>query len=96
MTKVKREESFVIHWILFRYRENFCGFVSSVLKVQPLLKAFTRKTFVIHQKSVRTPKLFSQVAFVVYGSGNFYNCILISIVSSFLCMYITDDPGYEY
>ena len=64
MTKVKREKSFVVYRIS---SENFYGFTSSVLKVLPLLKAFVEKTFVIHQKSAKTVKLFSHVASVIYG-----------------------------
>ena len=49
------------------YRENFHGFASSVLKVLPLLKAFVENTFTVHQNSEKTTKVFSHVAFVVYG-----------------------------
>ena len=41
--------------------------LASVLKVLPLLTAFVGKTFAAHQNSVKTAKLFSRVAFVVYG-----------------------------
>ena len=36
-----------------------------------MLKASEGKTFAIHQKSVKTMKLFSGVAFVVYGIYSF-------------------------
>ena len=38
---------------------NFCDFPSSELKVLSLLKAFIGKTFMIHQKFVKTTKLLS-------------------------------------
>ena len=52
---------------LLECRENFRGFTSSVLKVLPLFKVFVGKTFAIHQKSVKTAKLFYRVALIVYG-----------------------------
>ena len=64
MTKVKGEKSFLVYWISSKWRESFHGFVSSVLKVLPLLKAFVEKTFAIHRKAT---KLFSREAFVGYG-----------------------------
>ena len=65
MTEVMREKSFTVYWIS---SENFCGFALSALKVLPLLEAFVGKTFAIHQKSTKTVKPFSRVAFVVYGN----------------------------
>ena len=48
-------------WYTGKCRENFHGFASFALKVQPLLEAFKEKTFAIHQKSMKTVKLFSGV-----------------------------------
>ena len=53
--------------VLLDFREKFHGFDSFVLKVLPLLKVFVGETFTVHQKSVKTAKLFSCVAFVFKG-----------------------------
>ena len=40
-----------------------------------------RKTFTVHQKSVKTAKVFFCVGFVVYGIINkFYSCYMAAIV----------------
>ena len=67
--KSQARESFTVHWISSKCRENFCGIASSVWKVlkSSTEHAFIKKTFVIHQKSAKTVKLFFRLTFVIYG-----------------------------
>ena len=46
------------------------NFALFVLRVLPLLKLIVEKAFAIHQKSAKTTKLFSHIAFVVFGMHN--------------------------
>ena len=45
-----------------------------------LLEAFVEKTFAIHRKSMKTTKLFSRVAFVIYGMFNVLLCKINSLI----------------
>ena len=64
MTKLEQEKSFTAHWILFGCRENFRSFGFIFIESAAIAQSIHRETFTIYQKSA---KLFSHVAFVVYG-----------------------------
>ena len=61
---------FTVYWILSKCREKFCDICFICIESTAIIAQSIRmywKTFAIHQKSAKTAKLFSCVAFVVYS-----------------------------
>ena len=76
MIKVTLEKRFAVQWILSKCRENFCGFCLDknknnfcvyILPFKMILIKVVGKTFVVCRKSMKTVKVFSHIAFIVYG-----------------------------
>ena len=43
MTKIKRKKSLTVHWILFKFRENFSGSLFICIERKPFLKDLSGK-----------------------------------------------------